>query len=215
MTDLFSGVEEHQRERIGEGACYFPGFALADAEELFTHIGRVTAQAGFRTMKTPGGRSMSAEMTGCGQFSWVSDNLGYRYSEQDPLTGRPWPEMPPAFADLAHRAAAGAGYPGFQPDVCLINRYGEGARMGLHQDRDEQDLQWPIVSVSLGLPMTFLWGGLERKGGQLKLVLNHGDVLVWGGADRLRYHGVAPLKQGHHALTGAYRYNLTFRRALD
>lgn len=214
MTDLFSGMEAHRQQRIGEGAFYFPEFALTEAAQLYELIGRVSEQACFRAMKTPGGKPMSAEMTGCGRFSWITDARGYRYSEEDPLTGKAWPDMPLVFADLARRAALEGGYPGFEPDVCLINRYGEGSRMGVHQDRDEQDLQWPIVSVSLGLPMTFLWGGLERKGGLLKLLLNHGDLVVWGGPDRLRYHGVAPLKSGLHPLTGSYRYNLTFRRAV-
>ncbi len=156
---------------------------------------------------------MSVAMTGCGRLNWVTDNRGYRYSDTDPQTGRAWPAMPEVVRELAMDVAALAGYSGFEPDVCLINRYQPGARMGLHQDRDEQDFQWPVVSLSLGTPATFLWGGLNRRARPARLVLEHGDVLVWGGVDRLRYHGVAPIKNGRCEATGHLRYNLTFRRA--
>ena len=156
---------------------------------------------------------MSAAMTGCGARNWVTDRQGYRYSELDPETGRPWPTMPPLLTQLAGDAAARAGYPGFEPDVCLVNCYQPGARMGLHQDRDEQDFRWPVVSVSLGLPAVFLWGELRRRGSPARLLLEHGDVLVWGGEDRLRYHGIAPVADGRCEATGHVRYNLTFRRA--
>ncbi len=157
---------------------------------------------------------MSVAMTGCGAASWVSDRAGYRYAPADPLTGRPWPALPPALLDLAARAAAAGGFAGFAPDTCLVNRYEPGARMALHQDRDEQDFAQPIVSVSLGLPATFLWGGLRRADRPRRLRLLHGDVVVWGGPARLAYHGVAPLADGAHDLTGRCRINLTFRRAL-
>ncbi|RYF53932.1 MAG: alpha-ketoglutarate-dependent dioxygenase AlkB, partial [Comamonadaceae bacterium] len=101
----------------------------------------------------------------------------------------------------------------FVPDACLINRYAPGTRLSLHQDRDERDLQAPIVSVSLGLPATFLWGGHDRAEKAMHVPLAHGDVVVWGGADRLRLHGVAPVSQGVHPLTGPWRINLTFRKA--
>lgn len=211
--DLFQAAGTAEPLQIGEGAWYFPGFLAGDAARLVATTLEISRQAPFRIMKTPGGRLMSAELTGCGQYSWVSDARGYRYSATDPQTGRPWPEMPESFRDLAQQAARQAGYQEFDPDVCLINRYRPGARMGLHQDRDEAEYRWPVVSFSLGLPITFLWGGRTRKGSPLRLLLQHGDVVVWGGADRLRYHGVAPLEPGRHPLTGGYRFNLTFRRA--
>jgi alkylated DNA repair protein (DNA oxidative demethylase) len=121
--------------------------------------------------------------------------------------------MPEAFRKLAETAANEAGFPGFGPDACLINRYEPGSRLSLHQDQDERDFTQPIVSVSLGLPATFLFGGMERGDKTIRIPLLHGDVVVWGGPARLRYHGVAPLAKGEHPLTGSVRYNLTFRRA--
>ncbi|MCH8500196.1 MAG: DNA oxidative demethylase AlkB [Marinobacter sp.] len=209
--DLFG---EPSEVRLGDGAHLLKGFALAEAARLLDGVRQVAEVAPFRIMHTPGGKPMSAAMTGCGSYSWVSDRAGYRYSATDPQTGQPWPAMPADLLALAQSAAAAAGYPGFTPDVCLINRYEAGSRMGLHQDKDERDLSAPIVSVSLGLPMTFLWGGHKRNDRPARLLLEHGDVVVWGGPDRLRYHGVAPLKAGSHPLTGGCRINLTFRRAV-
>ena len=217
MTDLFT--QSHARdgnpepEQFSAGGFLFRGYASPLAGELLEGIRAVAEVSPFRQMHTPGGRQMSAAMTGCGSLSWITDRRGYRYSETDPATGKPWPAMPGDFRQLAREVAAGAGFAGFDPDVCLINRYVAGARMGLHQDRDEQDLQWPVVSVSLGLPAVFLWGGLKRGGSPLRLRLEHGDVLVWGGEDRLRYHGIAPLPDGRCDATGHVRFNLTFRRA--
>jgi alkylated DNA repair protein (DNA oxidative demethylase) len=213
VPDLFSDLANN-RESLGPGTWLFRGYALDVGDQLLEAIGRITEVSPFRRMKTPGGREMSAAMTGCGARSWVTDRRGYRYSELDPETGRHWPAMPALFSRLAADVADRAGYPGFGPDVCLVNRYQPGARMGLHQDRDEQDYRWPVVSVSLGLPATFLWGGLRRGGSPARLVLEHGDVLVWGGEDRLRYHGIAPVPDGRCKVTGHVRYNLTFRRAL-
>ena len=156
---------------------------------------------------------MSVAMTNCGELGWVTDRSGYRYTHIDPETGLPWPEMPTAFQELAVRAAAEAGFASFDPDSCLINRYEPGAKMSLHQDRNERDLGHPIVSVSLGLPATFLFGGLERADKTQRVRIVHGDVIVWGGAARLRFHGIAPLKDGLHGSVGAVRYNLTFRNA--
>lgn len=198
---------------LGEGAMRLSGFAEAEAESLMTASGEVAAAAPFRHLVTPGGRTMSVAMTNCGEVGWVSDRRGYRYDRVDPESGRPWPAMPQAFRSLAERAAAAAGYPRFAPDACLVNRYAGGARLTLHQDRDEGDLGQPIVSVSLGLPAIFLWGGLSRGDRTRRIPLEHGDVVVWGGASRLAFHGIMPLKGGEHPLTGAYRYNLTFRRA--
>lgn len=216
MTDLFTDLDgdmSAQPERLGPGTFLFRRYAEPVAADLLAGIAAVATASPFRRMETPGGRQMSAAMTGCGERSWETDSRGYRYSEEDPETGQPWPSMPDAFAALARAVAASAGYENFQPDVCLINRYAPGTRMGLHQDRDEQDFRWPVVSVSLGLPAVFLWGGLRRGGSPARLTLDHGDVLVWGGEDRLRYHGIAPVPDGRCGTTGHLRYNLTFRRA--
>ncbi len=194
------------------GLCQLPGLAAAEEPALLAHIGAIAAMAPFRVMLTPGGGRLSAAMTNCGQAGWVSDRRGYRYERTDPLTGRPWPALPCLFQSLARRAAHEAGFPGFTPDVCLINRYEPGAKMALHQDRDEADFTAPIVSVSLGLAVMFLWGGAGRADKPRKLLLGSGDVVVWGGPARLNFHGVAPLKPGPHPL--GLRYNLTFRRAL-
>ena len=214
--ELFSDHPEAGGPRIAPlapGAAVLRGFARAQGAELVDLVAALTAQAPFRRMLTPGGRPMSVAMTNCGERGWVSDAEGYRYAAHDPQRGQPWPAMPAPLLELATAAAAAAGFAGFAPDACLINRYAAGARMGLHQDRDERDLTQPIVSISLGLPAVFLFGGLHRTGGTQRVALFHGDVVVWGGPARLAFHGVAALKPGQHALTGPYRYNLTLRRA--
>lgn len=189
------------------------GFALPAVAQLLPAIALISQQAPFRQMLTPGGFTMSVALSNCGSLGWTSDRRGYRYTAQDPQTGHPWPAMPAAFRLLAHEAALAAGFEGFVPDACLINRYLPGTRLSLHQDKDEHDFNAPIVSVSLGIPAVFLWGGMERGGKSLRLPLQHGDVVVWGGVDRLRYHGVMPLKDGLHPLLGGQRINLTFRKA--
>ena len=181
------------------------------AHELLREIGRVVDVSPLRTVMTPIGKPMSVEMTNCGRVGWVSDRKGYRYETHDPLTGKPWPIMPNPFADLAATMAARAGYDSFAPDACLINRYSAGSKMGLHQDRDEEDFSQPIVSVSLGLPIRFNFGGERRTDRTTKVNLRHGDVVVFGGVARLAFHGVGTLRRGTHELTGVYRYNLTFR----
>ena len=180
---------------------------------LAAELSRVVAEAPFRHMCTPGGHRMSVAMSNCGSVGWVSDQAGYRYDPADPESGRCWPTMPDVFLQLAREAAARVGFHAFVPDACLINRYEPGARLSLHQDKDERELAAPIVSVSLGLPAVFLFGGLHRSEPVRRLRLVHGDVAVWGGPSRLRYHGVLPLEAGHHAITGGYRINLTFRKA--
>lgn len=190
-----------------------PEYAAAAAGELLVTIGDVAAEAPFRRMETPGGYRMSVAMTNCGEWGWVTDRAGYRYEREDPVSGRRWPAMPAALVALAQGAAAEAGFAGFDPDACLINRYEAGAKMSPHQDRDERDFSQPIVSVSLGLPAVFLLGGWKRNDPLRRLRLEHGDVIVWGGPARLRFHGVMPVKAGAHPLTGACRINLTFRRA--
>jgi alkylated DNA repair protein (DNA oxidative demethylase) len=164
-------------------------------------------------MFTPGGHQMSVAMTNCGNAGWVTDRSGYRYDGADPESGKPWPVMPPVLRELAEAAAREGGFPGFAPDACLINRYEPGAKMSLHQDKDEQDFSAPIVSVSLGLPAIFLFGGPKRDNKPQRYRLAHGDVVVWGGPSRLFFHGVAPLADGEHPLLGRKRINLTFRRA--
>jgi alkylated DNA repair protein (DNA oxidative demethylase) len=201
------------REALGPGASVLHGFALDRAAALLAAIAQIGAVSPFRHLVTPGGKLMSVAMTNCGAVGWYSDRRGYRYTPLDPETGQPWPAMPPLFARLARDAAAAAGFDDYAPDVCLINRYEAGTRLTLHRDHDERDRRAPIVSVSLGLPATFLWGGLARKDPQRRIPLAHGDVVVWGGPARMRYHGVLPIKAGEHALTGAFRCNLTFRVA--
>ena len=200
-------------EAIAPGAALLRGFALELDEALLQAVHRITAAAPLRHLVTPGGYTMSVAMSNCGDLGWVSDRSGYRYDAKDPLSGRPWPPMPDCFADLALRAAAEAGFASFQPDACLINRYEPGARLSLHQDKDEGSMDAPIVSVSLGLPAVFLFGGLKRSDKPMRYRLLHGDVVVWGGPSRLAYHGVAPLAEGEHARLGRQRINLTFRRA--
>lgn len=211
-NDLFdpSGAER----AAGWGLAYLPGFALALEQELLAAIREVVAAAPFRNMLTPGGQRMSVAMTNCGDVGWVTDRKGYRYDRLDPETGRPWPSLPACITQLAERAAAEAGFASFRPDACLVNRYEPGARMSLHQDRDERDFSAPIVSVSLGLGATFLFGGAKRSDRPHRLPLVHGDVLVWGGANRLAYHGVAPVADANHPAVGRMRLNLTLRKAL-
>lgn len=199
---------------LAHGAVLLRGFALPLETPLLAALHAVPAAAPFRHMVTPGGFTMSVAMTNCGGAGWVTDRSGYRYDARDPQSGQPWPAMPDAFGELAAEAALRAGFPGFAPDACLINRYAPGARLSLHQDKDERDYNSPIVSVSLGLPATFLFGGMQRADRPQRVALEHGDVVVWGGPSRLAYHGIAPLKDGHHPALGRMRINLTFRRAL-
>ena len=199
-------------EPLEEGAMLLRGFAASEASLLVEEVTQIAQAAEFRHLVTPGGYTMSVAMTNCGRVGWVSDRKGYRYDPVDPDTQVPWPAMPPAFLNLAQRAAAEAGFDNYDPDACLINRYVAGAKLSLHQDRDEKDAWAPIVSVSLGLPAGFLWGGKRRADPVRRLHLESGDVVVWGGPARFVYHGVAPLKDGEHSLTSAARINLTFRK---
>lgn len=198
---------------LAEGAVVLRGFALADESALLADVHAVIGRAPFRHLITPGGFRMSVAMTNCGALGWVSDRRGYRYDAVDPDSGERWPPMPLSFARLADGAARAAGFDGFAPDACLVNHYEPGARLTLHQDRNERGYDAPIVSVSLGLPAVFLWGGLSRSDRTVRVPLVHGDVVVWGGPARMRYHGVLALQAGHHAMLGARRINLTFRKA--
>jgi alkylated DNA repair protein (DNA oxidative demethylase) len=214
-TDLFAGVAEAQPsvEEIAEGAVLLRGLARPHEGDLIADLRDIVEQAPFRHMVTPGGHEMSVAMTNCGSAGWVTDRSGYRYDGVDSQSGKPWPAMPPSFRELAGQAAAQGGFDGFSPDACLINCYQPGARMSLHQDKDERDFGAPIVSVSLGLPAIFLFGGLKRSDKPRRFRLEHGDIVVWGGPARLVFHGVAPLADGEHALMGRQRINLTFRKA--
>jgi len=212
MASLFDNEISPSPERLEEGAMLLRGFATSVAPALLEGVARIAEAAQFRHLVTPGGHTMSVAMTNCGRVGWVSDKTGYRYDPVDPDTGLAWPAMPPAFLDLAVRAAAEAGFPAYDPDAGLINRYLAGAKLGLHQDRDEKDAWAPIVSVSLGVPAVFLWGGKRRADPTRRILVEHGDVVVWGGPARFIYHGVNPLKAGEHPLTGAARINLTFRK---
>jgi len=216
MADLFDASPDQRppREQMADGAVLLRGYARSVDTQLISDVREIVAQAPFRQMQTPGGHQMSVAMTNCGEVGWVTDRGGYRYDPVDPATGRPWPAIPKSFVQLAAEAAAAGGFADFEPDACLINRYAPGARMSRHQDRDEREFAAPIVSVSLGLPAVFLFGGLKRSDRPARYRLEHGDVVVWGGPSRLAFHGVAPLADGDHALIGRQRINLTFRTAL-
>lgn len=210
---LFDEGDQRKREEIAPGASLLRGFALQDESALLMGLREVTSAAPFRNMVTPGGYRMSVAMTNCGPLGWITDRRGYRYDAIDPESGERWPEMPAAFRKLAETAAAEAGFANFRPDACLINRYEAGTKLSLHQDKDERDFKQPIVSVSLGIAAVFLFGGKARGDKTMRVPLQHGDVVVWGGPARLRYHGVMELKAAEHPLLGRMRVNLTFRKA--
>jgi alkylated DNA repair protein (DNA oxidative demethylase) len=210
---LFENDATDTREPLRAGAIVLRRFARSNAVTLLAELEAVCRQAPLRHMQTPGGFRMSVAMTNCGALGWISDSRGYRYADIDPISGQPWPAMPPSFLELAGRAANEGGYAEFVPDACLVNRYEPGNRLTPHQDKNERDFRQPIVSVSLGLPAVFLFGGLKRTDTFARVVLEHGDTVVWGGASRLCYHGVLSLKDGIHPATGKHRINLTFRRA--
>lgn len=212
MRDLFE-AEEGMALDLAPGAVLLRGFAKELAQQLLADLQPVLRASPWRHLVTPGGYRMSVAMTNCGGLGWVSDRSGYRYDALDPDSGAPWPAMPDSFRRLAARAATQAGFDRFEPDACLVNRYDPGARLSLHQDRDEHDYRQPIVSVALGLPAVFLFGGLQRADKTRRLPLVHGDVVVWGGPSRLAHHGVLPLQDGEHPATGRCRINLTFRKA--
>jgi len=205
---------ELEAKSLAPGATLLHGLAATRAPLLLSALEEILLCAPFRHMATPSGLRMSVAMTNCGTAGWVSDRHGYRYDTADPKSGRRWPAMPEIFAALATEAAAMAGFQRFVPDACLINRYAPGTRLSLHQDKNERDFSAPIVSVSLGLPAMFLFGGLRRAERAARVLLTHGDVVVWGGLARLRFHGVLPLKDGVHPITGPCRLNLTLRQAL-
>jgi len=212
--DLFADTEQlHRSEQIGEQSWVLRGFALSRIEQLLPALESIIERAPLRHMMTPGGFSMSVATSSCGALGWITDRSGYRYSAEDPLSHHPWPQMPEVFHELAQAAALQAGFPEFIPDSCLINRYVPGAKMSMHQDKDEHSYAAPIVSLSLGLPAMFLFGGFARSDKSQRISLLHGDMVIWGGVDRLRYHGILPIKHGRHPQLGEQRFNLTFRTA--
>ncbi len=212
--DLFADTEQPPRsEQIGEQSWVLRGFALSRIEQLLPALETIIERAPLRHMMTPGGFSMSVATSSCGALGWITDRSGYRYSAEDPISHQPWPQIPEVFQELAQTAALQAGFPEFKPDSCLINRYVPGAKMSLHQDKDEHSYAAPIVSLSLGLPATFLFGGFARSDKSQRISLLHGDMVIWGGVDRLRYHGILPIKHGRHPQLGEQRFNLTFRTA--
>lgn len=217
MADLFDSLTSKPGEPVAMApdAWLLQGFAGEETQPLLAELLAVAEASPFRHLVTPGGATMSVAMTNCGSLGWISDRRGYRYDPIDPLASRPWPAMPDRFLQLARRAAAAAGFPGFAPDACLLNRYVPGSRLSLHQDRDEMDLDAPIVSVSLGLPAVFMFGGQARGACASRHRLQSGDVAVWGGASRLAFHGIASLADGTHGLTGRFRYNMTFRKVMS
>lgn len=211
--NLFEAEPPAPPAAIGSQAWLLPGFALPYVAALLPEIEHIATAAPWRHMITPGGLRMSAALSSCGRLGWSSDRHGYRYTLQDPDTHQPWPTMPTVFMELAQAAAGMAGFTPFEPDSCLLNRYLPGSKMSLHQDKNERCFDAPIVSVSLGIAAIFLFGGWQRRDPAQRILLSHGDVVVWGGADRLRYHGILPLKPACHPLLGAQRLNLTFRQA--
>lgn len=212
MQSLFDA--DGGKEALAPGAVVLRGFARKRDVALLAEIEQIAAKAPFRHMVTPGGFEMSVAMTNCGAAGWVTDRAGYRYQSHDPVSGERWPDLPVPFLALAAEATAAAGFAGFVPDACLVNRYEPGTKLSLHQDKDEADYAHPIVSVSLGLPATFQFGGRKRTDPVRRVALEHGDVVVWGGPSRLVHHGVLTLKSGEHPLTGRRRFNLTLRKAL-
>jgi len=214
-VDLFDDLPllaEDLHTVLAPGALLMRGFGRDDDVDILQAVESVIAQAPLRHLQTPGGYTMSIQTTRCGSMGWVSEPGGYRYAPSNPSTRAPWPAMPQCLLDFAVRAATEAGYPDFVPDSCMVNQYLPGNKLGLHQDRDERDLRAPVVSLSLGLPAIFLFGGLQRTGKTQRYRLAHGDVVVWGGPSRLAFHGVLPVADGDHALVGRRRVNVTFRK---
>lgn len=207
MEDLFS-----KRIDIVPGMVLLRGFA--NSPILIESLSQVLAHSPLRQMETSRGFKMSVHTSNCGEAGWISDRRGYRYVKQDPLNGKPWPDLPIAFKSVAQDAAIEAGFSAYEPDVCLINRYRPGNQMGAHQDKDEQDFTQPIVSVSLGIDARFFVIGPEKRGSSTAVDLTDGDVLVFGGPARKFFHGVRKLRESIHPALGAVRWNLTFRKAL-
>ena len=200
-------------EVLFPGAVLLHRYALKLERTFLDELDTLTKISPFRQMLTPGGRKFGVHNTSCGEVGWISDARGYRYVSIDPVSEQPWPTMPREFQQLATDAAEEGGFKHFIPDSCLVNRYAPDIKMSLHQDKDEADFSQPIVSVSLGMSATFVFGGLQRSDKLRRIDLHHGDVLVWGGPARLLFHGIQSIKDQPHPIMGAQRINLTFRRA--
>lgn len=200
---------------IGPSAWILRGYAVSQADQLLAAIEQVSEQAPFRHLQTRTGKQIGVEMTNCGELGWYSDRKSYRYETQDPQTKKDWPLMPDSIALLAKKCASVTGFSDFIPQACLINRYHPGVGMHLHQDNDEKTLAAPIISLSLGVSAVFMFGGMQRSDKPAFHLLRHGDVVVWGNEDRLRFHGIQQLKVSHHPLTGQIRYNLTIRQVYE
>jgi len=207
--NLFSQLAaEPTHEEIFPGATLMRGLAQAQDGEFLEAMQGVLSAAPLHHATTPTGLPMGVMVSDCG----TPEAFRRRWDPANPAVRQMWPPMPRALLDFSLRCAVRAGFPLFRPDTCHVNRYQAGTKLGLHQDRHECDMSQPIVSVSFGLECVFLLGGLERTDSPKRILLEHGDVIVWGGPSRMRFHGVQPLKPGHHPLTGPYRYNLTFRK---
>jgi alkylated DNA repair protein (DNA oxidative demethylase) len=194
-----------------EGFRLYPAMFDALAQtRLVAEVLEAVAVAPFYRPITPGGQSMSVEMTNLGPLGWVTDAAGYRYEAHHPMTGAPWPAIPAKLLELWSRLTRG----GPPPDACLVNIYRPGARMGLHQDRDERDFSHPVISVSLGDEAVFRIGANRRAGRTTSLRLRSGDVCVLAGAARLAFHGIDRIiGGGSDLIPGGGRINLTLRRA--
>ena len=207
--NLFTQLEtEPTYEEVTPGAVLMRGLALPQDREFLAAVDTITAAAPVHHAVTPSGLPMGVMVTDCGD----SRAFANRWDPANPTHKRVWPPMPVVLRDFAIRCAVRAGFPKFRPDACHINQYEAGIKLGLHQDRHECDMTQPIVSVSFGLECVFLFGGLQRMDKPRHILLEHGDVFVWGGPARMCFHGVQPLKPGSHPLTGPYRINLTFRK---
>lgn len=195
-----------------EGFLYHPVALDRPQQEMLARaVFAAAEEAPFFRPVTPAGKPMSVWMTGFGPLSWTTDARGYRYEPRHPQTGRPWPPMPEILLDLWRRYCPGAP----EPDACLANLYRDGARMGLHQDKDERDFSVPVLSLSLGDTAVFRLGGPTRRGPTTSLKLNSGDVCILGGAARLAFHGIDRVLEGSSTVVpGGGRLNLTLRRAL-
>ena len=208
MTDLFSQTTTETQEILSDMYILRSFTSLAS---LIDEVKSVVQRAPLRYMQTPGGKKLNISMTNCGEYGWISESSGYRYTKHDPTSGQKWPNMPESFQLLAMQAARKCDFNGFKPNACLINHYKLGRNLTAHQDKNEPDLSQPIVSVSLGMSARFQIYGDSRNNKPLEIELYDGDVMVWGRSARLIYHGVKTNHSIPHPILGTHRINLTFR----
>ena len=221
QQDLFSSILPGTRSDfdLPDGVYLQRSFLDPDAQlKLLTEIVRVMDQAPPYRPRMRNGTPLANSMTNCGPLGWYSDELGYRYIDHHPIKLTPWPRIPSLLQNLSDQLSAKIGVADFQPDACLVNLYEEDGRLGLHQDYDEVDFAWPIISCSLGASCRFVLGGLTRRDPTIRFDLYSGDVLCLFGPSRKRFHGVAKIYKGtspvnHSALESIARINLTLRRA--